>query len=152
MLVANVHAERAGPCAREEKMEQVFDIFARLPDGSAMWIESVPSLDQAHQRVRELVVVAPRDYFIYSERSGIIESVNLTIAERSVETTARSAKWRALRYPDYMQAREERISALAHCYWLLRGCPDGSPEVDWFQAESEFDQAFVEQLELGIPA
>jgi len=29
------------------------------------------------------------------------------------------------------------IEALAHEYWLARGCPLGSPEVDWLQAEED---------------
>jgi len=31
----------------------------------------------------------------------------------------------------------EAIEALAHQYWMQRGCPDGSPEVDWLGAEEE---------------
>jgi hypothetical protein len=27
------------------------------------------------------------------------------------------------------------IAALAYLLWHARGCPDGSPETDWFQAE-----------------
>jgi hypothetical protein len=29
------------------------------------------------------------------------------------------------------------ISALAYELWIQRGCPIGSPEVDWFRAEEE---------------
>lgn len=29
------------------------------------------------------------------------------------------------------------ISALAYELWIQRGCPLGSPEVDWFRAEEE---------------
>jgi hypothetical protein len=29
------------------------------------------------------------------------------------------------------------IAALAHELWRARGCPDGSPEQDWFQAREE---------------
>jgi hypothetical protein len=29
----------------------------------------------------------------------------------------------------------EQIAALAHALWQERGCPDGSPEEDWFKAE-----------------
>jgi len=29
------------------------------------------------------------------------------------------------------------VSALAYQLWHARGCPDGSPETDWFQAERE---------------
>ncbi|MGO9241910.1 MAG: DUF2934 domain-containing protein [Bryobacteraceae bacterium] len=31
----------------------------------------------------------------------------------------------------------EQIAALAKILWAERGCPEGSPEVDWFQAEQE---------------
>ena len=29
------------------------------------------------------------------------------------------------------------IAALAHHLWQARGCPAGSPEIDWFQAEQQ---------------
>jgi len=31
----------------------------------------------------------------------------------------------------------EEISARAYELWQERGCPEGSPEVDWFAAEKE---------------
>jgi Protein of unknown function (DUF2934) len=31
----------------------------------------------------------------------------------------------------------QEIAALAYQYWQARGCPDGSPEEDWFRAERE---------------
>ena len=31
----------------------------------------------------------------------------------------------------------EQIAKLAYALWQERGCPDGSPEVDWFRAEEE---------------
>ncbi len=60
--------------------------------------------------------------------------------------------WRAMQYSEYVQVREESIAELAHIRWLLRGCQEGSPDVDWLAAELEFDQKFVAQLELEIPA
>jgi hypothetical protein len=33
--------------------------------------------------------------------------------------------------------RHEDISVLAHALWQARGCPDGSPEEDWFLAAQE---------------
>jgi Protein of unknown function (DUF2934) len=30
------------------------------------------------------------------------------------------------------------ISKLAYTLWCQRGCPEGSPEVDWFRAEQKF--------------
>jgi hypothetical protein len=32
---------------------------------------------------------------------------------------------------------QEEVSALAYELWIQRGCPLGSPEVDWFRAEEE---------------
>ena len=31
----------------------------------------------------------------------------------------------------------KKIARLAYSYWEGRGCPDGSPEQDWFRAEEE---------------
>ncbi len=35
---------------------------------------------------------------------------------------------------------EEQIAALANALWRERGCPEGSPELDWFQAEQQLDR------------
>jgi hypothetical protein len=32
---------------------------------------------------------------------------------------------------------QEKISARAYELWMERGCPVGSPEIDWLQAEAE---------------
>lgn len=32
---------------------------------------------------------------------------------------------------------QDRVSALAHEFWMQRGYPLGSPEVDWLRAEEE---------------
>ena len=34
------------------------------------------------------------------------------------------------------------IEALAHELWIQRGCPEGSPDEDWFQSERELNQKF----------
>lgn len=34
-----------------------------------------------------------------------------------------------------VHAHEPEIAALAHSLWEVRGCPEGSPEEDWFNAE-----------------
>ena len=31
----------------------------------------------------------------------------------------------------------EQIAALAYALWQARGCPDGTPDEDWFRAERE---------------
>jgi hypothetical protein len=39
--------------------------------------------------------------------------------------------------PDTIAVEEAGIAARAYELWQQRGCPIGSPEVDWFQAEDE---------------
>ena len=31
--------------------------------------------------------------------------------------------------------RQEEIAALAYSFWQARGCPEGTPDEDWFNAE-----------------
>lgn len=40
---------------------------------------------------------------------------------------------------------EAEIAVLAHRLWLDRGCPEGSPEEDWFLAERELGQRACRQ-------
>ncbi len=57
-----------------------------------------------------------------------------------------------IRYSDFEQLRDEHITELAHMYWLLRGCPEGSPEVDWVKAEMEVDREILAEMDLGQPS
>ena len=43
----------------------------------------------------------------------------------------------------------DQISRIAYRLWQERGCPVGSPEVDWLRAESEFEAAEFEAGERG---
>ena len=36
-------------------------------------------------------------------------------------------------------AKHDEIAVLAYRLWLERGCPEGSPEVDWYRVERELD-------------
>lgn len=36
---------------------------------------------------------------------------------------------------DNANAADDQVSDLAYLFWQSRGCPEGSPEVDWFRAE-----------------
>ena len=56
-----------------------------------------------------------------------------------------------MHYSEYERERRDKITALAHARWLMRGCPEGSPEIDWYSAELAVDQEFLNQLELGTP-
>lgn len=35
------------------------------------------------------------------------------------------------------EVTETKIASLAYFFWQSRGCPEGSPEDDWFRAETE---------------
>lgn len=35
----------------------------------------------------------------------------------------------------FEEAGPTEVAQLAHTLWQARGCPDGSPEEDWFRAE-----------------
>ncbi|MBV8841677.1 MAG: DUF2934 domain-containing protein [Bryobacterales bacterium] len=54
-----------------------------------------------------------------------------------------SSKAQALLVPNYEQTRHTELFAdadiapLAYSYWQQRGCPDGSPQEDWFRAQQE---------------
>jgi Protein of unknown function (DUF2934) len=37
--------------------------------------------------------------------------------------------------PEESTSERQNIALLAYSYWQERGCPEGSPEQDWFQAE-----------------
>jgi hypothetical protein len=46
------------------------------------------------------------------------------------------------------------IDNLAFDLWCLRGCPDGSPEVDWFAAEKQLknEQPMIEEaIKVPVP-
>ena len=43
--------------------------------------------------------------------------------------------------------RHEETELLAYFLWQERGCPWGSPEVDWFRAERQLEEPQVEDHE-----
>ncbi len=43
------------------------------------------------------------------------------------------------RTDDRTQPDSTAIAALAYEFWQDRGCPDGTPEEDWFRAEEELE-------------
>ena len=40
----------------------------------------------------------------------------------------------------------EKIEQLAYSYWVERGCPEGSPDEDWFRAEATLREQARETL------
>jgi hypothetical protein len=53
-------------------MNSKFDIFANRRDGSPMWIKSVETLEEAEACLTDLALLSPGEYFIYSERQGVV--------------------------------------------------------------------------------
>ena len=41
--------------------------------------------------------------------------------------------------PSIRPAAEEAIAKRAYELWLQRGCPEGSPEEDWYKAQEELE-------------
>jgi hypothetical protein len=50
-----------------------FNIFERASDGKPYWVQCLEDLLSAHKRISELQLVAPGQYFIYDETSGVFE-------------------------------------------------------------------------------
>ena len=46
---------------------------------------------------------------------------------------------------------QEEIARIAYALWQSRGCPDGSPEQDWFAAEEELRASYESPGEQGAP-
>jgi hypothetical protein len=70
-----------------------------------------------------------------------------TSVAREIQTprNAKDRKSRSVRAEVHVEryddpSVQERIAQLAYSYWESRGCPLGSPEEDWLQAEREFHE------------
>jgi len=67
--------------------------------------------------------------------------------QRKLEQTMRPASPGRAMGPETARPDSREIATLAHELWIARGCPEGSPETDWFQAEEQLhrgeDQAVM---------
>ncbi len=54
------------------EMEPTYDIFKRRDDSYPFWITTVETLKEARERTTSFALVAPGEYFIYSQGEGII--------------------------------------------------------------------------------
>jgi hypothetical protein len=54
------------------EMEPTYDIFKRRDDGYPLWITAVETLKEARERTTSYALVAPGEYFIFSQGEGII--------------------------------------------------------------------------------
>jgi hypothetical protein len=53
-------------------MEEIFDIFRRLPDGDPLWVQAVDGFAQAESALRHLASTSSGDYFIFDSRTASI--------------------------------------------------------------------------------
>jgi hypothetical protein len=56
---------------------------------------------------------------------------------RKVPTSLTKSPAESARPKNTPELQTQSIAALAYQLWQGRGCPDGSPEEDWFRAEKE---------------
>jgi hypothetical protein len=47
-----------------------FEIFQKLPDKRATWVETGDTLEEATKRLKELAVMFPADYFIFDTENA----------------------------------------------------------------------------------
>lgn len=47
-----------------------FEIFQKLPNKQATWVETGSTLEEAKKRLKELAVMFPADYFIFDTENA----------------------------------------------------------------------------------
>src|ERR1700690_2079314 len=97
-----------------------------------------------HQRAAELHDMAAHAHRSAAEHHG--KQDHETGSERSRQALERSIEAYRQTHGVHQKATNEHgialfghaeIAALAYELWQARGCPDGSPEEDWFRAAEE---------------
>ena len=46
----------------------------------------------------------------------------------------------------FVPPEHEQIASLAFMFWQTRGCPHGSPQVDWLQAEQSLTKTLTDKV------
>ena len=57
---------------KEGQLDTTFDIFKRLSDGDPLWVVAIQGLEQATEQTNRLASIEPGEYFVYSQRKGIV--------------------------------------------------------------------------------
>lgn len=81
----------------------------------------------------------------FEQKGSLSLQADAAATQVDQSATVRAEKSGNGTYPDLdslLAALEhERIAALAYFFWQQRGCPAGSPDDDWFQAEREIRES-----------
>ena len=89
-----------------------------------------------HQRVAELHDIAAHAHRVGEQQKG--KQDHLTGHEHSRQALEHSQHAHQVTQQDgTAPLGHDDIAARAHELWKARGCPDGSPEEDWFHAAEE---------------
>ena len=71
--------------------ETRFDIFSGAPDKDAVWIEAVPGLSNARERMEEIAREIPGRYFVFSIHSrALLATIDTSRNFIRVETRTRA--------------------------------------------------------------
>jgi len=57
---------------KEGPLGDTFDIFTRFSDGDPLWVAAIEGLEQAKEQTNRLAGIEPGEYFVYSQRQGIV--------------------------------------------------------------------------------
>jgi len=52
-------------------MDSTFDIF-KVTSGGPLWVEAVEGLEKAKERMAQLALTSPGEYFIHSQDNGVV--------------------------------------------------------------------------------
>jgi hypothetical protein len=52
-------------------MDSTFDIFKVTSDGT-LWVEAVRGLERAKERMADLALTSPGEYFLHSQDNGVV--------------------------------------------------------------------------------
>jgi hypothetical protein len=75
---------------------------------------------------------------VFGTATGAAIAMEEPVVERAVEPTGSLPVVEPAESPSAPEY--EQIAKLAYSYWQARGCPDSSPEEDWFRAEADLQK------------
>jgi len=74
-----------------------------------------------------------------------MSQVSAGSAARTHRKNVPAANWQEwIKESPLSRPSHQQIAELAYRHWLGRGCPIGSPEIDWLRAEQELSSHYVQ--------
>jgi hypothetical protein len=91
--------------------------------------------EQGHRQAAELHNLAAHAHHVAAEEHG--KKDYLTGQESSRQAREHSETAHQQTAQIHSAAKHEELSNLAHELWQSRGCPEGTPDEDWFRANNQ---------------